>query len=107
MDLGPFRIYHQGDIFADFNLAFLASIPWEEMKIDIAFFDPFFLQNEAARKIVLDRIRPSAVILMHMREDEGQRYHSQLKPAIPQVLYFPGPMASKRFVKPSGPGPRP
>lgn len=99
MDLGPFRIYHQGDIFPDVNLPFLASIPWEELKIDIAFFDPFFLQNETSRKIVLDRIRPSAVILMHMRDDEGPRYFSQLKPNIPQVLYYRGPMESKRFVK--------
>ena len=107
MDLGPFRIYHQGDIFPEVNLPFLASIPWEDLKIDIAFFDPFFFQNEASRKIALERIRPSAVILMHMRDDEGPRYFSQLKPNVPQVLYYRGPMESKRFVKASGPGRRP
>jgi ankyrin repeat protein/L-ascorbate metabolism protein UlaG (beta-lactamase superfamily) len=107
MDLGPFRIYHQGDLFPDANMAFLASIPWEEMKIDIAFFDPFFLQNDASRKIVLDRIRPSAVILMHMRDDEGERYYSQLKTGVPQVLYYRGPMESKRFVKASALSRRP
>ena len=103
MDLGPFRVYHQGDVYPDANLPFLASIPWEELKIDIAFFDPFFLQHDVTRKMVLDRIRPSAIILMHMRDDEGQRYHSQLKPAVPQVLYYRGPMESKRFVKEPGP----
>jgi ankyrin repeat protein/L-ascorbate metabolism protein UlaG (beta-lactamase superfamily) len=106
MDLGPFRIYHQGDLYPDANLPFLASIPWEELKIDIAFFDPFFLQNDVTRKMVLERIRPSAVILMHMRDDEGQRYYSQLKPAVPQVLYYRGPMESKRFVKASEPARR-
>lgn len=107
MDLGPFRIYHQGDLFPDVNLSFLASIPWEEMKIDIAFFDPFLLQNEAARKMVLERIRPSAVILMHMRDDEGGRYFAELRPVVPQVLYYRGPMESKRFVKATGPARRP
>jgi ankyrin repeat protein/L-ascorbate metabolism protein UlaG (beta-lactamase superfamily) len=99
MDLGPFRIYHQGDLFPDANLTFLSSFPWEGLKIDIAFFDPFFLQNEAARRLVVERIRPSAVILMHMREGEGERYSKELKPAVPQVLFFRGAMESKRFVK--------
>ena len=107
MDLGPFRIYHQGDLFPDVNLSFLASIPWEELKIDIAFFDPFLLQSEAARKMVLERIRPSAVILMHMRDDEGGRYFAELRPVVPQVLYYRGPMESKRFVRASGPARRP
>lgn len=101
MDLGPFRIYHQGDLYPDANIAFLASIPWEEMSIDIAFFDPFFLQNEAGRKLVVERIRPSAVILMHMRDGESAGYFEQLKGAVPQVLYYRGPMESKRFVRAS------
>jgi L-ascorbate metabolism protein UlaG (beta-lactamase superfamily) len=99
MDLGPFRVYHQGDLFPDANLTFLSSLPWEALKIDIAFFDPFFLQNEAARRLVVERIRPSAVILMHMREGEGERYSKELKPAVPQVLFFRGAMESKQFVK--------
>ncbi len=101
MDLGPFRIYHQGDLYPEANKTFLPSVPWESLKIDIAFFDPFFLQNEWARRIVNERIRPSAVILMHMREDEGERYFTELKPVIPQILYFQRPMESKRFAKAS------
>jgi ankyrin repeat protein/L-ascorbate metabolism protein UlaG (beta-lactamase superfamily) len=107
MDLGPFRIYHQGDLYPPVNMAFLSEVPWEEMGIDIAFFDPFFLQDDAARKMVLERIRPSAVILMHMREDEGARLFGELRPAVPQVLFFRGPMESKRFVKASGQARRP
>lgn len=102
MDLGAFRIYHQGDIFPDANMPFLSSIPWESLGIDVAFFDPFFLQNEQARRIVMERIRPSAVILMHMREDESERYFTELRPAVPQVLVFRGPMESKRFSKAAG-----
>jgi L-ascorbate metabolism protein UlaG (beta-lactamase superfamily) len=101
LDLGPFRIYHQGDLYPDANLPFLASIPWEEMRIDIAFFDPFFLQNEAGRKLLVERIRPSAVILMHMRDGESAGYFEKLKGAVPQVLYYRGPMESKRFVRAS------
>jgi len=99
MDLGPFRIYHQGDLFPDVNMAFLSSLPWEELKIDIAFFDPFFLQNETARRLVLERIRPSAILLMHMRDGEGERYSKELKPAVPQIVFFRGQMESKRFIK--------
>jgi len=99
MDLGSFRIYHQGDLYPAVNLPFLASIPWEELRIDIAIFDPFTLQDEQSRKLILQRIRPSAVILMHMRDDEGERYFTELKPTVPQVLFFRGPMESKRFVK--------
>jgi len=99
MQLGGFKIYHQGDIFPDANLPFLASIPWEKEKIDIAFFDPFFLQNEEARRIVLERIRPSAIILMHMRDDEVGRNLAEMRPSVPQVLAFLGPMESKVFLK--------
>ena len=100
MRLGSFTIYHQGDIFPDANIAFLDSVPWEKEKIDIAFFDPFFLQNEEARRIVLERIRPSAVILMHMRDDEVESYLGQTLQAVPQALAFERPMESKVFVKP-------
>ena len=100
MQLGKFRIYHQGDIFPDANLPFLSSLPWEKEKIDIAFFDPFFFQNEEAKRIVLERIRPSAVILMHMRDDEVDRYLGETRPAVPQALAFHGPMEKKVFVKP-------
>jgi ankyrin repeat protein/L-ascorbate metabolism protein UlaG (beta-lactamase superfamily) len=99
MQLGKFRIYHQGDIYPDSNLPFLASLPWESEKIDIAFFDPFFLQNAETRRIVLERIKPSAVILMHMRDDEVEGYVGQIKPAVPQVLGYLRPMESKVFVK--------
>lgn len=99
MDLGAFRIYHQGDLTPPVNLPFLSSVPWEQMKIDIVFFDPFFLQDETARRIVLERIRPSVVILMHMREGESERYLAEFRPAVPQVLAYRQPMESKRFVK--------
>jgi len=100
MELGGFKIYHQGDIFPDSNLPFLASVPWEEQKIDIAFFDPFFFQNEETKKIVLERIKPSVVILMHMLDSEVEGYFNRLKPAVPQVLVFREPMESKAFFKP-------
>ncbi len=100
MQLGKFRIYHQGDVYPDANLPFLSSVPWEKEKIDIAFFDPFFFQNEEAKRIVLERIRPSAVILMHLRDDEVDRYLGETRPAVPQVLVFHGPMEKKIFVKP-------
>lgn len=99
MRLGRFTIYHQGDLFPDANLAFLDSIAWEKERIDIAFFDPFFLQNEAARRMVLERIRPSAVVLMHMRESEAEGYLSQARQSVPQVLAFGRPMEAKVFVK--------
>ena len=100
MALGGFKIYHQGDLYPDANLPLLAAIPWEAEKIDIAFFDPFFFQNEEAKRIVLERIRPSAVILMHLRDDEVARYEAQLRPAIPQIVTFSEQMESKVFVKP-------
>lgn len=100
MKLGEYTIYHQGDINAGVQLRFLSSISWEDVTIDIAFFDPFFLLNNDARKIVLDRIRPSAVILMHMREGEADGYLRQLQTSVPQVIAFQEPMESKVFVKP-------
>jgi len=36
---------------------------------------------------------------MHMRDDEGERYFTELKPTVPQVLFFRGPMESKGFIK--------
>lgn len=50
-------------------------------------------------RIVAERIRPSAVILMHMRDDEGEPYFAELQPAVPQVLFFRGQMESKVFIK--------
>ncbi|MCJ7587832.1 MAG: MBL fold metallo-hydrolase [Candidatus Aminicenantes bacterium] len=99
MEIGGFKIYHQGDIFPDANMPFLKSLPWEDEKIDIAFFDPFFFQNEETKRIVLERIKPSAVILMHMMDNEVERYLGQLRPAVPQILAFTGAMESKVFVK--------
>lgn len=99
MEIGGFKIYHQGDIFPDANMPFLKSLPWEDEKIDIAFFDPFFFQNEETKRIVLERIKPSAVILMHMMDNEVDGTYGRLSPGIPQLLAFRAAMESKVFVK--------
>lgn len=99
MEMGGFKIYHQGDVDPTSSMPFLAPVPWEEMKIDIVFLSPSYFQNEEAKRIVLDRIKPSAVILMHMMDDEVDGAFSQLRPNIPQLLAFRAAMESKVFVK--------
>ncbi len=99
MKMGGFKIYHQGDMFPGADLPLLRSFPWEDEKIDVVFVDPFFFQNEESTRILLERIRPSVVILMHMMDGEVERYYGQLKSVVPQVLVFREPMESKSFVK--------
>lgn len=98
-EMGGFKFYHQGDINPEVNMPVLASIPWEEMKIDIAFFDRYFFQYEPARRIVLERIKPSAVILMHMRDEDIDGALAEMRPIIPKVLAFRTVLESKVFAK--------
>ncbi len=99
MEMGGFKIYHQGDVDPTSSMPFLAPVPWEKMKIDIVFLSPSFFQNEEAKRIVLDRIKPSAVILMHMMDDEVDGASNLLRPSIPQLLVFRAAMESKIFAK--------
>jgi hypothetical protein len=101
MDLGKYRVYHQADINSEIEIPFLSSVPWEQEKIDIAFFDSFYLQNAEARRIVLERIRPSVVILMHIGEDDSKRYFQELRTFVPQILAYEGPRKTRFSSKPT------
>ena len=98
-DLGGFRILHLGDIAAASNVEFFPKYGLEKDDIDIAFIDPFFLQDESGKKLLRDHIRPKKIILMHLRAEDVDRYLGELGKEYDNVLAFHEPMQKLTFQK--------
>ncbi|MFA9453306.1 MAG: ankyrin repeat domain-containing protein [Candidatus Aminicenantaceae bacterium] len=99
MYLEGFTVLHLGDISPPSNVEYFPKFGLEKEAIDIAFIDPFFLQNEAGQKLLKDYIRPQKIILMHMRPNETDRYATELGQAHDNILVFHEPMEKKIFRK--------
>ncbi len=97
--VGGFKILHLGDIAPPSNVEFIPKYGLEKEGIDIAFVDPFFLQDESGKKLLRDHIRPKKIILMHMRGDEVDRYLAALGKEYDNVLAFHVPMQKMVFEK--------
>jgi ankyrin repeat protein/L-ascorbate metabolism protein UlaG (beta-lactamase superfamily) len=99
MYLDGFSVLHLGDISPPSNVEYFPKFGLEKEDIDIAFIDPFFLQNEAGQRLLKDFIRPRKIILMHMRPNETGRYAAELGRAHDNLLVFHEPMEKKIFRK--------
>lgn len=98
-DLEGVKILHLGDIAPSANVENFKTYGLEFEDIDIAFVDPFFLQDESGQAILKQHIRPKKIILMHMRPGEVQRYAQSLGEAYPNILVFHDPMQKMAFKK--------
>ena len=99
MYLDGFTVLHLGDISAPSNVEYFPRFGLEKEIIDIAFVDPFFLENEDGQKQLREYIRPRKIILMHMRPNETDRYATELGQAFDNILVFHEPMQKKIFHK--------
>lgn len=98
-ELGGFKILHLGDIAAPSNVDFFPKYGLEKDDVDIAFIDPFFLQDESGKKLLRDHIRPKKIILMHMRSEDVDRYLGEIGKEFDNVLAFHEPMQKMTFRK--------
>ena len=99
MYLDGFTILHLGDLSPPSNVEYFPKFGLKKEAIDIAFIDPFFLQDEAGQRLLEDFIRPQKIILMHMRPNETDRYAAELGQALDNILVFHEPMEKKIFRK--------
>ncbi len=99
MYLDDFTILHLGDINPPSNADIIPRYGFEKENIDIAFIDPFFLQNETGQALLKDHIRPKKIILMHMRPNEVDNYAQALGRNYDNLLVFHVPMQRKIFGK--------
>ncbi len=103
MYLDGITVLHLGDIHPMANVDHFPKFDLAKESIDIAFIDPFFLQNEAGRKILADHLRPLKIILMHMRPNEVDRYAQEIGRDHDNLLVFHEPMEKKSFRKAAAP----
>jgi len=98
-DIGGFKVLHLGDIAPPSNVEFFPKYGLEKDDIDIAFIDPFFLQDESGKKLLRDHIRPKVIILMHMRAADVDRYLGEIGKEFDNVLAFHETMQKMTFTR--------
>ncbi|MCU0640114.1 MAG: ankyrin repeat domain-containing protein [Candidatus Krumholzibacteria bacterium] len=96
VEIGGLRILHLADNIAECSADYVRAA-MSDGGVDIAFIDPFFLQSETGGDLVRNFIRPEYIVLMHMRDDEVDRYMGELSPRYPGLLAFKRKMERKVF----------
>ena len=67
-------------------------------RIDIAFMDPFFLQDSIGQVIIEEYIQPRHIILMHVREAEIDNYEKELGELFSGDVAMPMPRETDTYV---------
>ena len=96
-EIGGLKVLHVGDNNAASNVDAFRGFGLDREAIDIAFVDPSLLGSAAGRTIVSQYIKPRAIILMHMRSDDVERFVRELGPTTPNLLAFREPMEKQFF----------
>jgi len=97
INLDGIKLFHLADLYPPTNLENLKALQLQNEKIDIAFIDPFFLEDPNGKMILENHIKPGLIILMHLRADEIEKYEKKLTGIFPNVIIFKEPMEKKFF----------
>lgn len=98
-DMDGIKVLHLGDIAPPSSIDFFRKLGLEKEEIDIAFVDPFFLQDEDGQEIIRKYMHPEKFILMHLRPGEEVRYSQELSAMYDNIITFSDPMEKKLFKK--------
>ena len=93
------KIFHLADIAPPTNLEYFKKFQLQKEKIDIAFIDPFFIQDSVGFQILQKYIQPQKIVLMHLRDSEIDQYYDEIKQTIPGIIVFRDTMEKKIFKK--------
>lgn len=98
LDLDGVRILHLADLIPESNVENIREADAiGRGVIDIAFIDPWFLQDSTGSATVRELIRPEHIILMHVRDFEVDGYARRFAEDWPELIVFREPMETKLF----------
>lgn len=97
VDIGGMRVVHLADNAPFSSAEYYRAAALHEKGVDIAFIDPFFLQDSVGTVLLEECIRPEHIILMHLRDNEIDRYKKELESEYPQLIIFTEPMETRVF----------
>ncbi|UCH83917.1 MAG: ankyrin repeat domain-containing protein [Candidatus Latescibacterota bacterium] len=96
VEVGGIRMVHLADEVAETSAEYIRAA-LVNGTIDIAFVDPFFLEDPVGQALIEETIRPTYIILMHLRVSELDTYAEKFKTSRPPVVIFREPMETKIF----------
>jgi L-ascorbate metabolism protein UlaG (beta-lactamase superfamily) len=97
INLDGIKLFHLADLTPSANLENLKALQLQNEGIDIAFIDPFFLEDPNGKMILENHIKPGLIILMHLRTGEIEKYEKKLMGIFPNLIIFKEPMEKKLF----------
>ena len=94
--LGGVRFLHLGDAIMAQNMAALEAFSFEAKPVDLL----FLLREDrspAAQKLIAERIKPAAIVAMHIPEAQMAQYRELIGAVYPHAVLFANPMETARF----------
>lgn len=98
INLDGIKLFHLADLTPPVNVENLKALQLQNEGIDIAFIDPFFLEDPNGKMILENHIKPGLIILMHLRTGEIEKYEKKLMGIFPNLIIFKEPMEKKLFL---------
>ncbi len=91
------RILHLADLAPETTVEHLEAYGLEELEIDIAFADPYFLLNEIGQRLMRDFVKPTHIVVMHLRQDQREEMMGQVREIFPDAVEFVEALETKVF----------
>lgn len=97
LDMNGINVLHMGDIYAPSNEEYFKTFQLQNMDIDVAFIDPFFLLDKIGQQMAKEFIQPKQIIPMHMRDHEIEKYARALANFYTNINVFRESLEKKIF----------
>ena len=97
VELNGWQVLHLADLVPEYSESYLKGYGLGAEAIDVAFVDSYFATSEVGQVLLRDHIRPSHIILMHVRPQEQASVRQQVTRLFTEAFVFSGPMETRTY----------
>ena len=90
-------ILHLADLFPGTSVPLLEKYDWSGTEVDVLFADPYFVTSEEGKRLIGEVIKPTHLVMMHLRPQDWAEYEEEVRAFWPQVVVFEEPLETRAF----------
>lgn len=97
IEMNGWRVLHLADLVPETSESFLRGYGLATEAIDVAFVDPYFATSEVGQTLLRQHIRPTHIVLMHVRPHEQEPVRRDVTGLFPDAFVFSRPMETRVY----------
>jgi hypothetical protein len=97
VELNGWKVLHLADLVPETSESFLRGYGLAGEVIDLAFVDPYLATSEVGQTLLRQHIRPTHIMLMHVRPQEQEPVRQEVARLFPEAFVFSRPMETRVY----------